>query len=90
MGIVVSVSIKSVGVLLISSFVVIPACAGRLISRRFSSYITFSAFLGGLCAICGLILSGFFNLPSGPSIVILQFFAFIFSLIFSCAFNLAE
>ena len=90
LGIVVSVSIKSVGVLLISSFVVIPACAGRLISRRFSSYIIFSTFLGGLCAIFGLILSGFFNLPSGPSIVILQFFAFIFSLIFSRAFNLVE
>ena len=90
LGIVVSVSIKSVGVLLISAFVVIPACAGRLISRKFSSYIVFSMVLGGLCALFGLILSGFFNLPSGPSIVILQFFAFLFSLIFSRAYNLVE
>ena len=45
LGIVVSVSIKSVGVLLISAFVVIPACAGRLISRKFSSYIVFSMVL---------------------------------------------
>ena len=90
LGIVVSVSIKSVGVLLISAFVVIPACAGRLISRKFSSYIVFSMVLGGLCALFGLILSGFFNLPSGPSIVILQFFAFLFSLIFSRVYNLVE
>ena len=90
LGVVVSVSIKSVGVLLISAFVVIPACAGRLISRKFSSYITFSMLLGGLCALFGLILSGFFNLPSGPSIVILQFFAFLFSLMFSRARNLVK
>ena len=80
LGVVVSVSIKSVGVLLISAFVVIPACAGRLISRKFSSYIIVSMLLGGTCALFGLILSGLLDLPSGPSIVILQFFAFLLSL----------
>ena len=80
LGVVVSVSIKSVGVLLISAFVVIPACAGRLISRRFSTYIIISMLLGGTCALFGLVLSGLLNLPSGPSIVILQFIAFLLSL----------
>ena len=80
LGVVVSVSIKSVGVLLISAFVVIPACAGRLISRKFSTYIIFSMLLGGTCALFGLVLSGLLNLPSGPSIVILQFIAFLLSL----------
>ena len=45
LGVVVSVSIKSVGVLLISAFVVIPACAGRLISRKFSTYIIFLSLI---------------------------------------------
>ena len=80
LGVVVSVSIKSVGVLLISAFVVIPACAGRLISRKFGTYIIISMLLGGTCALFGLVLSGLLNLPSGPSIVILQFIAFLLSL----------
>lgn len=39
LAVVVAVSIKAVGVLLISAFVVIPACAGRLLSRRFPVYV---------------------------------------------------
>ena len=83
LAVVVAVSIKAVGVLLISAFVVIPACAGRLICRRFPVYILISSALGGICALIGLLASGLTNLPSGPSVVVVQFSGFVLALILS-------
>ncbi|MEO1003292.1 MAG: metal ABC transporter permease [Cyanobacteria bacterium J06638_7] len=82
LAVVVAVSIKAVGVLLISAFVVIPACAGRLLSRRFPIYVASSAALGGGCALLGLLGSGLTNLPSGPCVVIVQFSGFLLALLF--------
>ena len=83
LAVVVAVSIKAVGVLLISAFVVIPACAGRLLCRRFPFYIFTSAIIGGICALIGLLASGLINLPSGPSVVMVQFSGFVVALILS-------
>ena len=83
LAVVVAVSIKAVGVLLISAFVVIPACAGRLICRRFPNYIVVSAVLGGSCALLGLLVSGLTNLPSGPSVVMVQFLGFVVAMLLS-------
>jgi zinc transport system permease protein len=83
LAVVVAVSIKAVGVLLISAFVVIPACAGRLVSRRFPVYTLISATLGGCCALLGLLGSGLTNLPSGPCVVIVQFLGFLLALVVS-------
>ena len=83
LAVVVAVSIKAVGVLLISAFVVIPACAGRLLCRRFPFYIFTSAILGGSCVLLGLLVSGLTNLPSGPSVVLVQFFGFVVALMLS-------
>ncbi len=81
LAVVVAVSIKAVGVLLISAFVVIPACAGRLLSRRFPLYVLSSSALGGGCALLGLLGSGLTNLPSGPCVVIVQFAGFLLALL---------
>jgi zinc/manganese transport system permease protein len=77
LAVVVAISIKAVGVLLISAFVVIPACASRLVSRQFNTYVLLSALLGAVCAVLGLVLSGAFNLPSGPCVVIVQLIGFL-------------
>lgn len=77
LALVVGVSIKAIGVLLVSAFVVIPACAARLLSRTFNDYVLFSAGLGALSAVFGMILSAGFNLPSGPSIVVTQLVIFL-------------
>ncbi len=77
LAVVVAISIKAVGVLLISAFVVIPACASRLVSRQFNAYVLLSAALGAVCAVLGLLVSGAFNLPSGPCVVIVQLIGFL-------------
>jgi zinc/manganese transport system permease protein len=77
LSLVVGVSIKAIGVLLVSAFVVIPACAARLLSRTFTNYIVLSAGLGALSAVGGMLVSATFNLPSGPSIVATQLAIFL-------------
>jgi zinc/manganese transport system permease protein len=83
LALVVAVSIKAVGVLLISAFVVFPACASRLVSRRFPIYVLTSSLLGGGCALLGLLGSGLTNLPSGPCVVIVQLSGFLLALLWS-------
>jgi zinc/manganese transport system permease protein len=77
LSLVVGVSIKAIGVLLVSAFVVIPACAARLLSRTFTNYVLLSAGLGALSAVVGMLVSAGFNLPSGPSIVTTQLAIFL-------------
>lgn len=77
LSLVVGVSIKAIGVLLVSAFVVIPACAARLLSRTFTSYVLLSAGLGAGSAVLGMVASAAFNLPSGPSIVTTQLAIFL-------------
>jgi zinc/manganese transport system permease protein len=77
LSLVVAISIKAIGVLLVSAFVVIPACAARLLSRTFTNYVILSAAIGALSAVLGMILSASFNLPSGPSIVVTQLAIFL-------------
>ncbi len=83
LALVVAASIKAVGVLLISAFVVFPACSSRLVSRRFPAYVLLSSLLGGACALIGLLASGWTNLPSGPCVVVVQFSAFLLTLLLS-------
>ena len=80
LAVVVAISIKAVGVLLISAFVVIPACASRLVSVRFNGYVALAAGLGAICAVLGLLLSGSLNLPSGPCVVLMQLLGFLLAL----------
>ena len=89
LSLVVAVSIKAIGVLLISAFVVIPACAARLLSRKFTHYILLSAGLGSLSAVVGMLLSALFDLPSGPSIVAVQLGIFLLTLLIPSARVLA-
>jgi zinc transport system permease protein len=81
LAVVVALSIKAVGVLLISAFVVIPACAARLLSGSFSHYMAAASLLGAGCGVLGLLVSALFNLPSGPAVVIVQLLAFLAALL---------
>ena len=77
LAVVVAISIKAMGVLLISAFLVIPACTSRLLSGHFSQYVLLAAVLGAGTAVAGLLASGALDLPSGPSVVVTQLVAFL-------------
>lgn len=73
----IAASIKLVGILLISSFLVIPAAGARLISGTFRKTTIVSVIAGAASSILGVIVSIRFDIPTGPAIVGLQvlFFA---------------
>ena len=73
----VAVAIKAVGVLLVNAFLVIPAATAKLMSHHFSHFLILSVVVGSSSSIAGMMVSGLFNLASGPSIVFVQFLLFV-------------
>lgn len=66
------VSIKVVGMLLLGAYLIIPAATARIVSRTFFQMSVLSIIFGALSSIVGLILSYFVDLPSGAVIIVLQ------------------
>ncbi len=81
LSLVVALSIRAVGVLLVSAFIVIPASTARLLSRQFGLYSLLAMGLGLASAVTGIVLSAAANLPSGPSIVVVQLGFFLLALL---------
>jgi zinc transport system permease protein len=73
----VAVAIKAVGVLLVNAFLVIPAATAKLISHHFTRFLVLSVLIGSSSSFFGMMVSGMFNLASGPSIVLVQFLVFV-------------
>lgn len=72
-------SIKIVGILLVSSLLVVPAATSLQISKNFKETILFSIVLSILSVAVGLISSYYFNIATGGAIVLVSiiFFAAI-------------
>ncbi|WP_414526435.1 metal ABC transporter permease [Nodularia chucula] len=73
----VAVAITAIGVLLVNAFLVIPASTAKLISHHFSRFLGLSIIIGSTTSFVGIMVSGVFNLASGPSIVLVQFLCFL-------------
>lgn len=74
------VSIKAVGVILVSAMFVIPAASARLVSRRFSSMTLMAVVFSVGSVVVGLVAStlpGVRNAPAASCIVLAQAAAFI-------------
>jgi zinc transport system permease protein len=78
---VVAVSIKIIGVMLITSLLIIPAGAARRVSSGPVMMAFLAALIGGLSVLGGLYASLRFNTPSGPSIVVVALLIFVLGLI---------
>ena len=78
LAVTVAVSIKVVGLLLISALLIIPAAAARNTSSTPETMVIITALVGIISAISGLQFSYFFNTPPGPSIVCVSITFFLF------------
>ncbi|MDP2380668.1 MAG: metal ABC transporter permease, partial [Pseudohongiella sp.] len=76
-AILIAVAMKIVGVLLITSLLIIPAAAARRVSNTPEQMAFGSAIAGCLAVMGGLGLSYFWDTPAGPSIVATAFVLFI-------------
>lgn len=76
----VSLAMRIVGVLLIGALMVIPVITGMQLARSFKQGVVFSIIASLFSVFAGLILSYYFNLASGGTIVVVALILFIASL----------
>ncbi len=71
------VSVKVVGIVLVASFLVIPAATARLLSPTLYRMTLTSSLLGILSSVVGLLISYQVDVPSGSTIILSQAFIFV-------------
>lgn len=73
----IALSMRIVGILLITSLLIIPAAAARQVSRSPEMMAVLAALIGVVAAVLGLNGSFLFDTPSGPSIVVVALGLFV-------------
>lgn len=71
-AIIVMISIRWIGILLINSLLILPAASSRNIAKNMRSYHLYAILFSVFSGITGLILSYYYNIPTGPIIVIIS------------------
>jgi len=80
LSLLIALSIKVVGILLITSLLVIPAAAAHRFSKTPEKMLALTLIIGVLSVAIGLLVSILYDTPTGPSIVIMATTFFILSL----------
>jgi len=78
-ALVIAVSMKIVGVLLITSMMIIPAATARRFSPTPEQMALLAAVMGGLAVVLGLAGSWHWDTPAGPSVVVAASLLFVLS-----------
>lgn len=76
-------SLKAVGVVLVLALLITPAATAYLWVTRLHQMMALGAGLGIVASISGIYLSYWFNVPSGPAIVLVSFSSFLLTILFS-------
>ncbi|MDD2376721.1 MAG: metal ABC transporter permease [Clostridia bacterium] len=80
-AILVMISIKWVGILIINSLLILPAAASKNISKNIRQYTVFAICFSTISGISGLILSYYNGIATGPTIVIVASIIYFVTLI---------
>jgi len=75
------ISVKIIGIILITSLLITPGVIGKLFAKSINQMILISVITGFLSSALGMIASYYFDIPSGPTIVVTLFVLFIISYI---------
>lgn len=71
-AIMVMISIRWIGILLINSLLILPAASSRNIAKNMRQYHCLAVIISVFSGIAGLIISYYFNIPTGPMIVLIS------------------
>lgn len=82
-ALIIVVSIKIVGMLLIGAYLIIPAAVSRMLAKTFFTMTIYSIIIGAFSSTIGLLLSYIIDLPSGAVIIIFQVFLLIIASLYS-------
>lgn len=74
-----AISIKIIGIILVTALLIIPAATAKNIAKNFKEMIVFTIIFGILSILSGLISSYLLNTASGPTIVLISLLFFIVS-----------
>lgn len=77
----VALSVRLLGIILVTSLLVVPAAAGRNVSNNLRQHFVMSILVGILSGVIGVIGSYWFDLPCGPMIVLASISLFILSIV---------
>jgi zinc transport system permease protein len=80
LSLIVVISIKIVGIILVSALVIIPGAAAINIAKNFRQTFIYAIIIGVGGGLGGIVASYFLNIPTGPSIVLAICIIFIFTL----------
>ena len=81
-AVVVMMSIKWVGILLINSLLILPAAAARNVAKNSRQYLAFSVLISLVCGVTGLFASFYCNTSAGATIVTISAIVFFATYIF--------
>ncbi|MHB8086012.1 MAG: metal ABC transporter permease, partial [Dehalococcoidia bacterium] len=70
------VSFQTVGTLLVFGLLIAPAGAGALLARRIEVMMAWATLFGALSMYIGLLISYYFNLAAGASIILVTILIF--------------
>lgn len=76
-------SLTAVGVILVLALLITPGATAYLLVKRLNQMMILGAIIGIIASISGMYLSYFYNLPSGPAIVLVASVFFTLALLFS-------
>ena len=71
-AIIVMISIRFIGILLINSLLILPAASSRNVAKNMRTYHLFAVIFSLFSGITGLIFSYYWNIPTGPMIVLIS------------------
>jgi iron/zinc/copper transport system permease protein len=75
-------SLQTVGIILVLSMLIIPAASAKLLFNTFNYTTIVGIIFGVISSVSGLLLSYYFNLPSGPTMALVATGIFIICFIF--------
>ncbi|MEJ5253644.1 MAG: metal ABC transporter permease [Chthonomonadetes bacterium] len=81
LAVMVTLSLKLVGIVLVTAMLLLPSATARNLTRSFRGMVTIACMVGGLSSILGLYVSYWFGTASGAAIILVAALFFIASVI---------
>jgi len=73
----IAVSIQSIGAILVFALFIIPSASSYMLTYNYKRMIIYSSMFGAFSGFFGIMISFLFNLPGGPSIVLVAVLIFL-------------
>ena len=77
------ISLKTVGAILVFAMILIPASTAYQLTHSLSTLTWYSVLIGITCSVGGVLISSYWDIPSGPAIVLLATLLFFVAVLLS-------